>query len=52
MAMPLVPKTSTYSLAYWIVLVALILAGDYLTGPLILFPVFYLLPDPLPFDDR
>jgi hypothetical protein len=44
MAMPLVVKTSTYSLAYWIVLVALIMAGDYLTGPLILFPVFYLLP--------
>lgn len=42
--MPMIPRTATYLLGYWLALVALILAGDYLTGPLVLFPIFYLIP--------
>lgn len=42
--MPMIPKTPTYLLIYWIVLAALILAGDYLTGPMVLFPISYLIP--------
>ena len=42
--MPPLQKKSLYLLTFWLVLSALILVGDYLTGPLILFPILYLIP--------